>query len=174
VRPAFWGRYLDALTPQEANFIRQASCKILPIYRGAIPTSVAGGFLAGVADANNAILQATDKGVPAGVTIYADIEPGWVSSRDWFIGWWITFAFSTFNEGIYFNSQAVSPFDQPYRDAFVLRSTITSQPQVAVLPQVLGLPPGTNPLRDTFLWAQFPQVPALPTFVDAQVPLRQC
>jgi hypothetical protein len=152
------------LTPEEAAFLRQSGLRILPIYNGATPSSVTGGFVSGVNDATAAIQRASTLGVPGGVAIYADIEPAWVPTRDWFIGWWITFAFSPYNEGIYFNSQAVSPFTQPYSDAFALRATITSVPLVAALPQVLALPPGINPLRDTFLWAQFPQVPAMADF----------
>jgi hypothetical protein len=161
VAPKFFGRYTDLLTAQEAAYLHQMDCRILPIFRGA---TVGGNFAQGMADAAAAIQHATALGIPANVVVYVDIEPAWTPTRDWILGWWIAFAFSQYSDGIYFNSQDPSPFKQPYMDAWAMRNTIASFPPAAVLPQILALPPGTNPLGDTFLWAQFPQVPAFRDF----------
>jgi hypothetical protein len=150
MQPSFWGRYLQRLTANgtpdggdtggltaaEASFILGRGCRILPIYRGAGPVSVAGGRHTGQADAAKAIAQAERVGVPPGVVIYVDIEPNWAPVRDWFLGWWDGMAPSPYNDGIYSNGQATNPFSRPYAEAFVARDPDA---------------------RATFLWAQVPQ-----------------
>lgn len=94
--PEFWGRYVGgkfSVTKAEADFIFKESdgkCRILVIYNGATnsTSSLQGGYNAGVHDAQKAIAGADAAGVPAGVMIYADIEPGWKTTSEWFKGWW--------------------------------------------------------------------------------------
>jgi hypothetical protein len=52
---------------------------------------------------------------------------------------------SPYYDGIYFNGQTNSPFNQPYKDAFALRGTL----------------PDVYP---TYLWSQFPQSPNFADF----------
>jgi hypothetical protein len=103
-KPAFWGRYIrcpnaadpNALTGTERDFLLGKGCAIVPIYNRTVyqrrgPTW-ASTFADGVADAVDAITVATGLGIPTGVYIYADIEPGWPNvSTAWILGWWCTF-----------------------------------------------------------------------------------
>ena len=94
--PAFWGRYITALTftkngkkikfPKlekgEVEFIfnkSKGATRILPIYNLAWPgaTSLKGGAPQGENDARKAIGAADELGIPAGVFLWCDIEPGW-------------------------------------------------------------------------------------------------
>ena len=94
--PDFWGRYVGghfALTQKEVDYIFNASngaCRILVIYNGAhnSKTSLGGGYKQGANDASKAIAGAGHAGVPSGVWIYGDIEPGWKCTSEWFKGWW--------------------------------------------------------------------------------------
>jgi glycoside hydrolase-like protein len=144
MQPRFWGRYLSNLAAGEVTYLHNLGVRVLPIYNGAGPVSVAGGRASGQQDATNAINQATSAGVPGGVTIYGDIEPGWSPSQDWFLGWWETFAPSQYYDGIYCNPIVGNPFRTAFEGAFDQRPVQT--------------PPLTD---DSYLWSQQPQVPNL-------------
>jgi len=142
MQPRFWGRYLGSVTPAEVGFLHGLGVKVLPIYNGAGPTSVAGGRASGNADAVNAIALATAAGVPANSVVYGDIEPGWNPTADWLLGWWETFGPSPYFDGIYCNPISGNPFRSAFETAFDQRAA-------------------QNVTAETFLWSQQPQVPNL-------------
>lgn len=128
--PAFWGRYLNGhgksnLSKLEAKFIFTASggaTRILPIYLPA-RASVGGSYQQGATDATRACTLASNLGVPAGVFLWADIEPDWLTSENWLRGWWETMFRSMYGGrgGIYEDpreSNGVS-FAWPYYNALV-------------------------------------------------------
>jgi Domain of unknown function (DUF1906) len=100
--PQFWGRYIGgayALTQEEVDFIAtqsQGMCKILVVYNGASPASVAGDGQSGANDATQALTAAQSLGIPCNVWIYADIEAGWKVNPAWILGWWETMAASDY------------------------------------------------------------------------------
>ena len=142
MQPRFWGRYLGGLTANEVTFIHGLGIKVLPIYNGAGPASVAGGRASGNADARKAIDQATAAGLPPNTVVYGDIEPGWSPTADWLLGWWETFGPSLYFDGIYCNPIPGNPFRTAFEVAFDQRA-------------------GQNLTADTYLWSQQPQVPNL-------------
>lgn len=142
MQPRFWGRYLPGLTTDEVDFLHGLDVRVLPIYNGAGPASVAGGRANGVFDAGQAIALATARGVPANVAVYGDIEPGWSPTSEWIIGWWQAFAPSPYFDGIYCNPIVGNPFRVAFETAFDQRPA-------------LGL------TADTMVWSQQWQVPNL-------------
>jgi len=112
-KPAFWGRYIrcpnasdpNALSTSEAAFLHDRGCAILPIYNRTVyqrnGPAWAGTFADGVMDATDASTVAASLGIPAGVWIYADIEPAWPNvSTNWILGWWCVMA-SPYRPGLY-------------------------------------------------------------------------
>lgn len=96
--PDFWGRYITGgkagrLSQEEADYIFTTSdgaTRILPIYNQARPNpgSLTGKERQGEHDAAHAVKAASDLGIPAGVFLWCDIEPGWRTTAAWFRGWW--------------------------------------------------------------------------------------
>lgn len=122
--PIFWGRYIagkaqgDLLTTDEANFLHNNNCRVLLVHYGINP---GGDYQAGVQDAMNAISAAQNLCIPAGVTIYGDIEHGVTTNVDWFFGWWETMSASVYANpgGFYCNPSTENAvnFASPYCDA---------------------------------------------------------
>lgn len=119
--PQFWGRYIagkpqgDLLTADEANFLFKNNCRILLVHYGINP---GGDYQVGVQDAMNAITAAQNLCVPAGVSIYGDIETGIATITDWFFGWWETMSASLYANpgGFYCNPSLgnATNFATPY------------------------------------------------------------
>lgn len=134
--PDFWGRYVGgafAITQAEVDFLFSKGTRILVIYNGATnsKSSVGGDYKAGVHDAKMAIAGADKAGVPAGVWIYGDIEPGWKCTSDWFKGWWDTMFTSPYGGmgGLYENPLAwnADNFAKPYLKALKGDSPVVYQ-----------------------------------------------
>jgi hypothetical protein len=85
--PAVWFRYLDTLTAAEAAYLQGKGCAVGLVYRGATATSVAGGYAAGVTDAQSALSLYNGIGCPDNLLILADIEASWNPTQEWFCGW---------------------------------------------------------------------------------------
>jgi hypothetical protein len=124
LKPQFFGRYLvgskeQILTAGEAQYLLSNKCRILPIYREAIPTEKSTA-LDGATAAGRAITAATALGMPNGVYIYADIEPLWKPSVDYIIGWCTAMSLSKFGGcgGFYCNNWSLSDFMRSYKTAF--------------------------------------------------------
>ena len=113
-KPAFWGRYIrcpnlsdgNVLGTAEVNYLFEKGCAILPIYNRTVyqrkGIAWAGTFADGAMDAMDAIAAATSLGIPPGVWIYADIEPGWPNvMTDWILGWWCVMCPSLYWPGLY-------------------------------------------------------------------------
>jgi hypothetical protein len=152
--PDFWGRYItgkgEKLSAKEAEFIFNASggaTRILPIYNQAHPsaTSLKGGEKEGVNDASKAIAAADALGIPAGVFLWCDIEPGWGTAAGWYRGWWKRMLDSQYGGmgGIYENPLPwnASFFSKPY-----LTALKGGSPWVAQDP----------PAKARYLWSQQP------------------
>jgi hypothetical protein len=96
-RPAFVGRYINAAgnpyavpTPKEIEFIHDHGASVLPVYRPTrdhVQTSGAEGRRWGREAAKNAVAAASTLRIPAGVFVYANIEPNWGLTADWLVGW---------------------------------------------------------------------------------------
>ena len=124
--PHFWGRYIGghyAITAGEVEALTKLSggdCRILIAYNGThnSPHGVGGGEVQGLNDAKKAIAAARAVGVPGGVMIFADIEPGWKCKRAWFDGWFQGMLMSEYAGmgGIYENPLAwnAKNFRDPY------------------------------------------------------------
>jgi len=123
--PDFWGRYIvgakgQALTKDEAKFLLDRKCRILPIYNGASPASVKEGRQTGIQHATAAIKAASALGIPKLTFIYCNLEWDWSPTKDWILGWWETMFTSVYGGigGFYCNP---APFNNkflaPYRAA---------------------------------------------------------
>jgi hypothetical protein len=128
--PDFWGRYItgngEKIKRDEADYIFTASkgaTRILPIYNqaGPNPHSLKGTAREGALDAHKAIAAASALGIPGGVFLWCDIEPGWGTHSEWYDGWWNTMFASPYGGmgGIYENplSTNASFFAAPYLKA---------------------------------------------------------
>ncbi|AHG88564.1 protein of unknown function DUF1906 [Gemmatirosa kalamazoonensis] len=94
--PAFVGRYIKnpasaaQVTDKEIEFIRGQGCSLLPIY---CPTQAHTGMKGpdgqkwGREAAKNAVGLARGLHIPDDVFVYANIEPHWVLTPDWVVGW---------------------------------------------------------------------------------------
>jgi hypothetical protein len=141
--PDFWGRYIvgtqeQRLLREEADFLLARDCRILPIFNQA---HVSAGLEMGREDARKALKAASDLSIPAGVWIYADIEPGWKPTRDWIRGWWDGMYNSMYGGcgGLYCNSHPINTyFTYPYGEALKMEPT------------------SRNILFNSYLWAQTP------------------
>lgn len=92
-RPAFWARYLGsgggAATPlsrEEAAFLFAQGVAIALVFND-VDQHALGTAAEGEDAAARALAQARAIGVPAAVTIYADIEAGWQLTAPWLLGW---------------------------------------------------------------------------------------
>lgn len=178
VQPHYYGRYLSMLTPAEVTFLAARQCKILPIKNG-LDNVFGGGLREGVKAATDAASTATTLGITAGVVLYADIEPGWAPTRDFLLGWMLGISASKYQDGIYMNPQATSPFLKPYADAFAVRDTIAAAVSAgadfssaandaikgyaavaADFPALASL----TAFKPSRLWSGYPQVPNMMDF----------
>jgi len=86
IRPHFWGRYLDTLTPQEVARLLSWGIGILPISRYATATTVATAEDA-QAIAARTVAAARELGIPSGTTIPVDVEYGWPVTAAFLDAW---------------------------------------------------------------------------------------
>lgn len=103
--PEIWGRYLGdmegvsaGLTADEASFLHEQGVRILPIHNH---FTNATGYDHGVAEAQEAIDYAENLGIPDGVALFADIEPGFPVTSAFMEGWYDTLSDSVYEPGIY-------------------------------------------------------------------------
>jgi hypothetical protein len=175
--PAFWGRYVGGpawsrLTKAEADYIfakSNGATRILLVYNGTSPSSVAGGRQAGIRDAKAAIAGADllEIGFPdsMNVMIYGDIEGSWSPSVEWFLGWWETMRPSPYAGmgGIYCRAILKSFYDNYFE---ALKRT-TPEAEVHYLydpfakkhPRIddsAWIPPDTHQ-RVRYLWSTWPR-----------------
>jgi hypothetical protein len=169
--PEFWGRYIGgpfAATPEEIKFIKresQGTCRVLVIYNGITKARLAEGIDGGKTDARLAIAAAKALGVPAGVCIFGDIEPGMACTEGWFRGWWEGMLPSMYcgQGGLYVNATHffAKNFGDPYHQA--MRATSDLIFREALQPNSAPSLPPDPPGRQRFLYSQTPQKgPVLP------------
>lgn len=103
--PEIWGRYLGdkegvsvGLTANEASFLHEQGVRILPIHNH---FTNATGYNHGVAEAQEAIDYAETLGIPDGIALFADIEPGFPVTSAFIEGWYDTLSDSAYEPGIY-------------------------------------------------------------------------
>ncbi|GAA0341516.1 DUF1906 domain-containing protein [Bacillus carboniphilus] len=139
--PAVWGRYLGdkegvsfGLTENEAQLLHAEGTSILLIYNH---FTDARGYDHGMQQGNQAIEYAKNLGAPAGVTIFADIEPNYPVNDAFIRGWHDALAESDYTPGIY---GIFSP-DRELTSAFLTASEANP-----------------NVKKNTNIWSAFPQV----------------
>jgi hypothetical protein len=151
--PDFWGRYIGghyAITAKEADALFDLSggqCRILLAYNGATNThtSVGGGRAQGIHDAGKAVKAAKHVGVPPGVMIFADIEPNWHCTQEWFEGWFQGMFASQYGGmgGVYENPLAWNA--RNFRDPYI-KAVQGDSPFIFMDP----------PSKARYLWSQQP------------------
>ncbi|OLS33985.1 glycoside hydrolase domain-containing protein [Bacillus sp. MRMR6] len=104
-KPAFFGRYLETkegvsagLTADEAAFLHNQGIKIIPIFNHFTDATT---YEQGIAEAEEAIAYAENLGIPQGIAIFADIEPGYPVDEAFIRGWVDTLLDSPYHPGIY-------------------------------------------------------------------------
>ncbi len=162
--PEFWGRYLHKSTKaavldrDEVQFIKERSggkCRILLIANIAGARFSAINAKATGADDARAALDKCGSGalnVPAGVFIYADIEPDFVCKAGWFEGWWEAMEKAGRGRGGVYASPRELGFSRPYKTAL----TNTLDPFSKSLnpnPQHFFI---DDPRRARLIWSQRP------------------
>jgi hypothetical protein len=175
--PEFWGRYLHkgvstntaALTTKEVQFIKDRSdgkCRILLIANIAGPRfSAINAKATGAEDAKVALNKCGSGAlnVPAGVFIYADIEPNFVCKAGWFEGWWEVMEKAGRGRGGVYASPRELGFSRPYKTA--LKNTL--EPFSKSLnpdPQHFFI---DDPRRARLIWSQRP-VPFFKRDIDPE------
>jgi len=157
MRPAFWGRYLGDtgnLTLGEIIFLHARNCNILIIFRDTTTASVK-TYLQGADQAKAAIRFARNLGVPGGVWIYADLEPGQAPTAEWFQGWFKTMqdpTISPYGGGVYGNTATGQDFNRPYCVAYnsftsaqqAVAYVYANQPQRSCVNSAAAAPPFSN------------------------------
>jgi hypothetical protein len=105
--PAFWGRYLgtgggaaEPLAAAEVSLLHERGVSLLLIWNDATPSDLHATADA-VAQARAAILRCRQLQVPAGVTVYVDIEAGWPLDPGWLVAWQETLAAADYSAGAY-------------------------------------------------------------------------
>ncbi len=103
--PIVFGRYLGeregisvGLTAEQVEIMHAEGDFILPIYNH---FDNATGYDNGTAHAMEAIKLAGELGIPEGVAIFADIEPGYPVDSEFIQGWFETIVASNYKSGIY-------------------------------------------------------------------------
>ncbi|MBT2689456.1 DUF1906 domain-containing protein [Bacillus sp. ISL-47] len=103
--PKVWGRYLGekegvsaGITAVEAELLHSNDIKILVIWNR---FSDATGLENGQSEAKAAIKLAEELGIPEGVAIFADIEPGYPVDSAFIEGWYQVMEESPYRPGIY-------------------------------------------------------------------------
>lgn len=138
--PRFWGQYIaypecDDITTDIASYLHKKGCYILVIY-GAATSKTVSTKAQGESAANAAITAAENLGIPAGVCLFNDIEPGWPVTADYIDGYWSTIhASDKYVPGFYADTRAGEYFNNAY-------CTVRSQ----------------KPGQDCHVWSQYPKV----------------
>lgn len=103
--PEVWGRYLGekegvsaGITPEEVELLHSNDIKILVIWNHFTDAT---GYENGVEQAEQAIQEAKDLGIPEGVAIFADIEPNYPVDSEFIRGWYEVVSDSEYVPGIY-------------------------------------------------------------------------
>jgi hypothetical protein len=161
------------VTKQEADFIANKSagkCRILLVAnfgasqlappKGTLPTAVtAQGRAMGQQNATTAINRAARLGVPGGVFIYIDVEPGVQCNAGWFLGWFDAMLKAGRGRGGVYEVARDPKFFKPYLAALKANVDIVDIFQKALTPDPPFLP--DPPPFARLLWAQRPL--AIPT-----------
>lgn len=103
--PAYAGRYLGTkegvsfgFSAEERERLHSLGVKILPIYNHFTDATT---YERGVSEAEKAIALAEEAGIPAGVAVFADVEPNYPVDADFIRGWTETMDASPYAPGIY-------------------------------------------------------------------------
>ncbi|TKC19531.1 glycoside hydrolase domain-containing protein [Robertmurraya kyonggiensis] len=103
--PKVWGRYLgekegvsSGITTDEAEFLHSNNILVLPIWNHFTDAT---GYDSGKSEAEQAIKKAEELGLPAGVPIFADIEPSYPVNSEFIKAWYDVLGNSNYKPGIY-------------------------------------------------------------------------
>lgn len=157
--PEFWGRYLfgsqklgiAALDPNEVKFIKAKSdgkCRVLLIANFGGEVFNVDSEAAGVGIASSALGPVNKLSVPAGVWVYADIEPQFQCRTRWFLGWFKRMQQAGRGRGGLYAAPDQFPFSIPYKQAVLADADIFSK-------AIEVVPPDPPPLA-RLIWSQKP------------------
>lgn len=109
LRPTFWGRYIDVLTPQEVGLLLSWGIGVLPISRYSTRSTVATAEDAQSVAAQT-IARAKDIGVPKGTTMSVNIDTDaqgpWPVTPAFLDAWTEAILAADFTPGAYLNASA--------------------------------------------------------------------
>ena len=108
--PAFWGRGLSTLTPEEVDFLKNKQCKIFLLVDGL--TELAVSRSNGVEDALKAVETAKTLGVPQNenITLFVKIESDWSVNHNWMISFAHTLSANGYTPGFIGNTDSSKNF----------------------------------------------------------------
>ena len=112
--PSFWARPVSGrnkLTPEEAAFLHERNCRVIPVFDDLSEAAVAG--VNGSGDALRAADAARTAGVPAnrGIAIFARIKDGWNINHNWMIGFTNTLLNNGYIPGYIGNTDSSKDFN---------------------------------------------------------------
>ena len=108
--PAFWGRGLSTLTPEEVDFLKKKQCKIFLLVDGL--TELAVSRCNGVEDALKTVETAKVLGVPQNqnITLFVKIESDWSVNHNWMISFAQTLSANGYTPGFIGNTDSSKNF----------------------------------------------------------------
>ena len=108
--PAFWGRGLSTLTPEEVDFLKKKQCKIFLLVDGL--TELAVSRSNGVEDALKTVETAKALGVPQNqnITLFVKIESDWSVNHNWMISFAQTLSANGYTPGFIGNTDSSKNF----------------------------------------------------------------
>lgn len=118
-RPDFVGKYLDGtdftpLSADEAALIHAQDMRIMVLEADFGHDS---GYSNGVYIALRAVTRARELGIPPGVAIFADLEPGSKVDASWLVAWYSVMVDAGYVAGYYANPYADRNFNAPFCSA---------------------------------------------------------
>jgi hypothetical protein len=130
-KPAVFGRYLETkegvssgLTVDEAAFLHNQGIKIIPIFNHFTDATT---YEQGLTEAEEAIAYAENLGIPQGIAIFADIEPGYPVDEAFIRGWVDTLLDSPYHPGIYGVFRSDSDVTTAYQAAAANSQTVADE-----------------------------------------------
>ncbi|HET8842291.1 MAG TPA: peptidoglycan-binding protein [Ktedonobacteraceae bacterium] len=148
-QPAFVGKYLHgkhftALSANEAALLHQRNMKIMLLEPDFGKDT---GRTAAESLAKRAIARANELGVPQGVVIFADIEPGSKVDADWLGTWYEVISDAGFVPGYYGNPYPDRNFNGPFCKAVKANPDIASKAILDIYqPMLVRTPAAKAPL----------------------------
>ena len=108
--PAFWGRGLTTLTPEEVDFLKKKQCKVFLMVDGLDELAISRAD--GTNDALNAVAAAQKLGVPQNenIALFVKVEPDWSINHNWMISFARTLSANGYMPGFIGNTDSSKNF----------------------------------------------------------------